>query len=248
MRYVLIIVTMVTALVAALTVFGTDISAQPADHIGTICVSCHKNYTDNPVISKFSPCSKSTCHRSNPTGKWGQGPRNRYSIHIQKAVCINCHTGTPEKFDIHAVHGTDFKRLDINRTAVECTICHWTPEGYNSSIARVPAYENLYVAGSAIKNTSIRRPPWGGNCSYCHESVSNATRLHDVHRPVLNTACKSCHGKVIENRPDLIARVVGESSIPGIPGNETKKNGSRISKKLFGFFDEIVEIIMSVFT
>ncbi len=246
MKYVPVIVGMI---VAALTVFSADVSAQPPDdvHVGSICLPCHKNYSDNPAITKFFPCSKSTCHRSNPTGRWGWGgPRNRYSLHLQNTVCINCHKGTPEKFDIHAIH-RDFKGLGINRTAVECAICHWTPEGYNSSIAKVPPYENLYVAGSAIKNTTIRAPPWGGDCGYCHESVSNATRLHDVHEPDLNTTCKNCHGEIIERRPDLIAKIIGEQPAP-VPESKPKKIWYQISTELSRFFDKIVEIVMSVFT
>ena len=248
MREVLITVGIMGIIVVALTVFSEDVSAKPPDnvHVGTICLSCHKNYSDNPAISKFFPCSKSTCHKSNPTGRWGWGPRNRYSLHLKRTVCINCHDGTPEKFDIHAIH-LNFEKLGINRTAVECAICHWTPEGYNSSIAKVPAYEDLYVGDSAIKNMSVRPPPWGGDCGYCHEGVSNAKRLHDVHEPVLNTTCKNCHGPAIEKRPDLIVKIIGESAIQG-QDTELKKKESLVLMELSKFFSEILEVIMSIFT
>lgn len=190
------------------------VSAQgPPNHPGKICVNCHQKYSDNDAIKKFSPCAKSTCHRSSSTGRWGGGPANRYSLHLQQKVCVNCHKSAGDKYDVHSIH-LKFEELGLNRTAVECKICHNSPKGYNSSIAHVPPYEDLYIAGSTLMNTSIRRPPWNNDCGYCHPSVTGAKRLHDVHAPVIEGACKVCHGPIIESKLDLIAKITGKPLRP----------------------------------
>lgn len=215
----------------------------PPDHLGEICITCHQKYSDNTAIAQFSPCAKKVCHKSNPTERWGgRGPHDRYPLHLKKEICGNCHRIIDGRYDIHSIH-LKFGELGINRAPIECRTCHWLPEGYNSSLAYVPAYDNLYIAGSTLTNTSIRIPPWRNDCGYCHPSVVGARRLHDVHEPVIEIVCKECHGSIIESRLELIAKITGKPLQPEI---ETKRE-ILVVKELSLLFDEIAWQILDFY-
>jgi hypothetical protein len=178
-----------------------------AGHPGEICVACHTRFSkDRPYASELPinvsnnavlhiyPCYKS-CHFVPPTVFKRTGT-TRWSMHM--GICINCHPrwGTSVE-TIHNTHGHDanltFKYLLLNRTPVECKLCHANPQGFNSSIVQVPPFpgDGTAVTGEIIK------PDWKDDCSYCHFTIIGAQRVHDVHEPVLLTACPICHSAYI---------------------------------------------------
>jgi hypothetical protein len=90
--------------------------------------------------------------------------------------------------------------------------------GWNSTHVQVPPYEEIYVAGSALLNTSIRVPNWGGDCGYCHVTLENASRMHNVHELVIEQACVECHGEIIESVPNPLKETIikGEDVPPEV--------------------------------
>jgi hypothetical protein len=222
MKYLPMLMVIFVILVSAVA------EAQPPGHIAFLCTSCHQKFSyqqpyaqnlsvpvkNSHVINEF-PCYKHECHYSAP----GQRVGNRYSLHMSKPVCKNCH------LDIHTVH----------RDEVNCKICHLSPRGWNSSIAIVPApTETMYYEGIMIGI------PRSGECKYCHLDVSGARRLHEVHKQVLNRTCADCHGKAIESRTDLIARITGiplpeEKRVLPLPIREFSRLFDEIAREFMGF-------------
>jgi hypothetical protein len=190
------------------------------EHIGALCTACHKNFSSTqPGAENFSaaigntdlinmfPCSKKPCHFSSNT-QWGGGG-DRYGSHMNENICKNCH-GKSGMYDIHKSH-------TINGTAVKCNNCHASLEGWNSDHVNVPPYKEIYVADSAILNKSIRIPDWGGDCGYCHVTLKNAERQHDVHKLVIEDACVECHGEIIESIPNPIKETIIDGEEVGPP-------------------------------
>ncbi|MFQ6136532.1 MAG: hypothetical protein ACE5PM_05070 [Candidatus Hydrothermarchaeales archaeon] len=231
----------------------------------------------NNDVLQFRACAKEACHDSRPGVRslWGG---KRYGIHVNSRVCKNCHAAINGTYDIHTIHLKPESILanipqdlvlyenynwtlpqevisDLVRPPVDCNTCHWTPEGYNSPLASVPPYEELYIAGSALKNTSIRKPPWNKDCGYCHPSARGAERLHDVHMPVILKACPICHSPVMLTRPDLVSAISGRP-LPGIEEEKgVTKAGKAIRKvrrtmpgrELSNFFEKIAEYMLAIF-
>lgn len=242
-----------TVLLVAVVLAVAPVLAQPPGHIGNYCVPCHDKFSaekpyasnlslpvTNPKVTRIFPCYKSECHRFTSLGRWEE---RRYEMHINEKICKNCHAAKDGEFDIHSIH-LKSENL-INRTPVECKICHRTPEGYNSSIAHVPPYDNLYIAESTLMNTSIRVPPWNNDCGYCHPSVRGAKRLHDIHRPVIKKACPECHGESIESRSDLFVKVTG-SGLPEKKDAIEKHGKSAIVQVFSNIFKEMAEYILKI--
>jgi hypothetical protein len=98
---------------------------------------------------------------------------------------------TNGSYAIHDIH-LKFQDLSLNRSSVECNICHAMPQGYNSNHVSVPAWSGLTNRYSE----TIYKPPWNQSCAYCH-SIASGGRLHDVHKPVLQNACPVCHSPLI---------------------------------------------------
>jgi hypothetical protein len=86
--------------------------------------------------------------------------------------------------------------------------------GWNSTHVEVPPYEEIHVAESAILNQSIRIPDWGGDCGYCHVTLKNATRQHEVHELVIGAACVECHGEIIESVPNPFKEIIIAGGVP----------------------------------
>ncbi len=177
---------------------GNDAHAQTV-HMAEYCIPCHSRFAQDAPITVKHPgvlsmmgCFKEKCHDSNPQ-KYAGG--DRWSRHM--GICANCHPKTEGKFNIHAIH-LNFSILQppwevknplnetIRNISVDCRLCHFKPEGYNSSLATVPPF-NASIYGPLL------RPPWNNSCAYCHPSVVGAQRLHAIHEPVLIKACAVCH-------------------------------------------------------
>jgi hypothetical protein len=190
----------------------------PKKHPGAVCYGCHQRFSisqpyasdlsapvRNSDVFKVYTCYKKACHLASKI----EGGAAKMAIHMSKPVCKNCH-GINGEYSIHKVHKND-------NTTLDCNICHKSPRGWNSSKVAIPAYENLYIADSALMNMSIRVPPWDSDCGYCHPSVVDAKRLHDVHELVIEIACKECHGQIIESVPNPFKKAVIEvSSTDGV--------------------------------
>jgi hypothetical protein len=225
--------------------FPGTAGAQPQGHIGNYCVECHNRFSadqpyasdlsvpmTNPRIRSIFPCSKEVCHPTNPV-KFpqyaGKIVPNRWTLHLR--ICGNCHPMKNGSYDIHRIH-RKFEELNLSRPPVDCALCHATPEGYNSSIVEVPPRP---AAGLG----DPMRPPWGGDCGYCHPSARGAERLHQVHKPVLAEMCDVCHGRAILERKDLIYRVTSQS--PHAGGPKLDEGGERrfslIQEFLFLFYN-----------
>ncbi|NOZ76790.1 MAG: hypothetical protein GXO65_03755, partial [Euryarchaeota archaeon] len=80
--------------------------------------------------------------------------------------------------------------------------------GWNSSIATIPrpTEDEIKVITEAELPGVERKEleeylgirimvPKEKDCRYCHQSAYYPTSLHDVHRPVLEKACASCHNR-----------------------------------------------------
>jgi|GEM_PF-7097413 hypothetical protein len=197
----------------------------PKTHLGAICIDCHKRFKDvidNPTVSSFRPCYKDDCHLS--ADKWG-GKSKRESLHLSREICKNCHT------EIHTTH----------RDRVNCRVCHMSPRGWNSSKVRIPVSKEQRV----FEEMTITIPG-SAECSYCHFKIPSAKNIHEVHSPELknNQTCLKCHGKVIEKRPDLIAKMSGEKI-------EEKKRGlmnSRPIVEFIRFYNLITMQLIELFT
>lgn len=228
------------AVIAYLLLGAASAHAQPADHIGNYCVTCHQRFSyekayaseltavvKNPDVLSFKPCNSDLCHRSKPPGAVLV---DRYSLHVKENICGNCHPKKDGNFDIHKIH-SNFAKLDLDRPSVECRICHAQPEGFNSTHVMVPPYN---VSGNPFEN--IRKPPWKGQCSYCHPSANITQRLHDVHSPGLRYTCASCHGEEILTRLGLVETIAGNE----VDGKQkaTRKR-SALSSAFFRLFTEI---------
>ena len=182
-------------------------------HPGEICVSCHTrfskdrpyanelpyNVSNNDVLHIF-PCSKSACHYTPPT-KFRPIGTQRWSLHLR--ICEDCHPRWNSSYEtIHNTH-LNFSYLLINRSGVECTLCHAMPSGFNSSVVRVPPWPD----GEIEFTGKIIKPDWKGECSYCHFTIKGAARVHDVHEPVLLKACPVCHSPYILQSEAMFKRI-----------------------------------------
>ncbi|MEE8168162.1 MAG: hypothetical protein V3T58_04755 [Candidatus Hydrothermarchaeales archaeon] len=206
-------------LVGAGVVYGYTPYVDPAKHPGALCTDCHTRFVeDRPELKRFNPCYEKPCHRSKPGGRMGNA---RYSTHIQKKVCKNCHVQKDGEYDIHEIH-FNFSSLlppwkieypenvSLREEGVECAPCHAYPGGYNTSKVSVPLW------GEALKRmpvSGVVRPPWDNKCSFCHLSAKKAVRLHDVHKPVIMQACPVCHTSKVFKQENLVGRVAGAKGI-----------------------------------
>lgn len=217
----LIIAATISGVNAIVTLSDTDIEQYaPSDyrggissHVGEICVACHSrfskdqpysdelpyNVSNNAVLHIF-PCSKPACHKTPPT-RFAPKGTSRWTLHLK--ICENCHPKweTPAK-TVHNTH-LNFSYLLINNSGVECGLCHAQPRGYNSSVVRVPAWPS----GETEFTGTIFKPPWEGECSYCHFTIKGALRVHDVHEPVLLEGCPVCHSTHILNAKGMFNRI-----------------------------------------
>lgn len=180
-------------------------------HVGELCVACHqrfsisKEYADKlpykveePKVTNIFPCGKSTCHYSTGPTKFNPRTSSRWSLHLN--ICENCHPRWNSSFEtVHNTH-LNFSYLTLNRSGVDCKLCHASRRGYNSSIAVIPRWEEGY-------EKEIYVPPWNNSCAFCHFTIKNATRVHDVHEPVMLKACAICHSKYILNSSGMFARI-----------------------------------------
>lgn len=205
---------------------GTDCAY--AIHTSDIyCARCHHNLEEKFEIRQglyaSHPCEEVACHDSRG--------EDRHAIHMK--ICEGCHDG---------IHGTH-KEFDI-----DCNICHWSPDGWNSSIATIPAYGELYVAESAIMNTSVRVPPWGNDCGYCHPPAAGAKSAHDVHERVIKKACPECHGpgtmfkSAPEHPPGGDEEEEGEAQLEALPLRELVSFFDEIGRQFLRFYDFIRKV------
>lgn len=239
----------------SLTAWG-EVFAQSPGHIGDYCLPCHKKFSfeqpnatnfqatvKNPDVLRYEPCNSELCHRSNPE-VYGAVIVDRHLLHLKEAICKNCHRTLPGsgEFDIHTIH-QKFEELNLNRTPVECKLCHSVSEGFVSSIANVPLLKEKY---RTVGNYRIL--PWGGKCEYCHPSVEGAGTLHDVHKPVIKNACPECHGDKIKSRNDLISRIAMEQPQKIEEEGYIIQMFSRIfdemSKRVLNFVTQIVSKVL----
>ena len=130
-------------------------------------------------------------------------------------ICENCHPRW--ETNIQTIHNThlDFGYLTINRSGVECKLCHATPQGYNSSIVQVPPFPGA----DKILIGEINRPNWEGECSFCHFTIRGAERVHDIHEPVILKECPICHSKHILDSEAMFKRA-------GVPFPEAEEHQS----------------------
>jgi hypothetical protein len=232
-RYVLIAILISSICGSAYAFYNTP------EHIGALCTTCHINFSSKqPGSENFSaavgntdvidmfPCYKKPCHYSSNTN-WG-GVGNRYENHLSENICKNCH-GKNGTYDIHKSH-------TINGTTVKCNNCHASLEGWNSTHVNVPPYDEIYVADSAILNKSIRIPDWGDDCGYCHITLENAGRQHDVHKLVIEDACVECHGEIIESIPNPLKETIIEGGDVEPPEVSLAR---MIMQEYYGLFENI---------
>ncbi len=232
----------------------------------------------NNNVLQFNSCSKDDCHNGVKM-RGGIRVRNIHAKSSNDRVCKNCHAAKNGTYQIHTIHLKPESVLenipeglviyksynwtlppdvvsDIKRPPVDCALCHWAHEGYNSPLVSVPPYEELYIANSSIKNSSIRRPPWNNDCGYCHPSVRGAERLHDVHEPVAFKACIVCHSPIMLGRDDLAMEQFGRPfpdwGKKEVPSTKTEKvlrqvTGSLPTRELSSFFEKIAEYMLAIF-
>jgi hypothetical protein len=187
MRYLVII--LVLAIPLAYSYSPHD---DPAYHLGANCTPCHLKFNiNNSEARDMFPCVKSTCHRTAISGYIAgagnqteedmlKAKEDRYKTHLNTTLCIGCHFTTNGTYNIHLIH-TGF---------LSCRICHQSPRGWNSSIATVPAPRPHQIIKSGGFEFFV---PETVECGYCHLTAKDPTRLHDIHEPVLEKACDSCH-------------------------------------------------------
>lgn len=229
-------------------------------HPGAICVPCHQRFSErspyginasipvkNFAIQTIFPCSKPGCHKSNPA----YPEKTRWKLHL--GICSNCHLAKEGEYDIHENH-LNFSLLQppwelnypsnisLREAGVECRICHATPEGYNSTIVRVPP---INITTLPLPGTVIR-PPWNNSCSYCHPAVKDAKRLHDVHEPVILEACPVCHTSKVFSNQGFVLRVAGEKSLLAKKLIEIKEEFFMM-KELRSYFFDIADQIIKVY-
>jgi len=180
-------------------------------HVGELCVACHQRFSINkeyadklpykveePKVLSIFPCGKSTCHYSTGPTRFMPYTTSRWSLHLN--ICENCHPKWNSSFDtIHNTH-LNFSYLTLNRSGVDCKLCHFSPTGYNSSIAFIQPWPESY-------EKEIYVAPWNGSCAFCHFLINNATRVHDVHKPVMLSACSICHSEHILKAPRMFSRI-----------------------------------------
>lgn len=252
----------------------------PPGHVGDYCITCHQRFSyekpyaeDLPVpvtfpkVISFSPCDGTRCHNSKTDG-FSTGKRDRWPLHLK--ICGNCHKMINGSYSIHRIHlnfedllenipedwnFSKEEREKVGRPPVDCSICHWTPEGYVTPLVMVPPYEEEFIAGSTVKNRTIRRPPWNGDCGFCHPSMSGMKRVHDVHMPVILKACPVCHSPTIKSRNDLALKIAGrpfpseeeEIKSTGYEKTIDKMKINTINREIFDFFNKIAEYMLAIF-
>jgi|GEM_PF-5541690 len=183
-------------------------------HVGEVCIACHTrfskdrpyandiayNVSDNAALHIF-PCSKPACHINNPPTKWRPRGTKRWDLHMN--ICENCHPVWNTSIDtIHKTH-LNFDYLTLNKSGISCDLCHSKPLGFNTSIVQVPAWP----ADIQLLSGQIVKPPWQGECSYCHFTIKGAARVHDIHEPVLLEACSVCHSQFILDSKNMFNRI-----------------------------------------
>ncbi len=263
MKYVLFLSAFIALLVG---IAHAEDWYESAGHPGTFCAPCHQRFSErspyavgipkqvkNPEVIAIFPCSKPGCHQYNRAIPLPV----RWQRHL--GICGNCHPQKAGKYDVHNIH-LNFSLLQppwaleyptnqsptLREKPVECKICHATPEGFNSSVATVPPWNASLprIPGSILK------PPWNNDCSYCHPAAKDATRLHDVHTPVIILACPVCHTSKIFTRQDFLGAVAGEKSLIQMKIIEIKEEFLLIKEFRAYFYDiadQIIEIYVSLF-
>ncbi len=227
------------------------------DHMAMYCTPCHSRFSKdapfivkNPQVLSITPCFKQRCHESNPQEFPPPSfPGDRWQLHM--SICANCHPEKEGKFHIHAIH-LNFSILQppwevknpLNETlrnvSVDCKLCHFRPEGYNSSLVSVPPF-NKSIYGPLF------RPPWNNSCAYCHPSVAGAQRLHDVHEPVLVKACSVCHTSGIFEQGFLVGRVPAATNALQVLYKVEIKQEPLLLRELRAYLNGIIEQLLSVF-
>jgi hypothetical protein len=245
-------------------------------HVGEICVACHTRFSKNKPYAEelphnvsndatlhIFPCSKPACHYTPPT-KFRPTGTHRWNLHL--AICDNCHPRWNSSYEtVHNTH-INFSYLTLNRSGVECKLCHANPSGYNTSVVQVPPWP-----GDEEEFTGkIFKPQWEGDCSYCHFTIDGAKRVHDVHDPVLLEACPICHSPYILNSPVMFNRIgfpypaeekpptVEERLVTTVTTNESiigpvetsfPTNGEAVPvlSEFYLYFDEILETLLEIY-
>jgi len=246
-------------------------------HPGEICIACHTRFSkersyasqlphvvSNNAVLHIFPCSKAACHRTPPT-KFAPIGKTRWKLHM--GICENCHPRWSTGFEtIHNTH-LNFTYLMINRSGVSCELCHARPQGYNSSIVRVPPWPS----GEAEFTGKVVKPDWKGDCAYCHFTIKDAERVHDVHEPVLLKACPICHSPYILKSRKMFRRIgypypfekeertgIGERLAETTPANASIITPARtpppaaakplpVLAEFYLYFNEIVRRLQDIF-
>ncbi|MFQ5800422.1 MAG: hypothetical protein ACE5HH_01715 [Candidatus Hydrothermarchaeales archaeon] len=246
-----------------------------SSHVGEICVGCHTRFSkDRPYANELPynvskdavlhifPCSKPACHRTPPTRFAPRGTA-RWTLHLK--ICDNCHPRWNSSYEtIHNTH-LNFSYLALNRSGVECKLCHATPLGYNSSVVHVPPFpgdESEFIG-------KIFKPQWEGECSYCHFTINGAERVHDVHEPVLLEACPICHSSYILKSKAMFDRIdfpypfeekkpptVEEKLVFTVTTNESIVEPEKIPpsgtvpilSEFYLYFNEILERLLEIYS
>jgi hypothetical protein len=194
------------------TAYAYSPHEDPSKHPGAYCINCHKRFiVDNPTVVEMFPCNKQPCH--------SLGEEERAAIHLKEYMCEDCHAAMSKGFDIHNIH----------RGKVNCKICHLSPRGWNSSIATIPEpTKKIESEGYTIYI------PGDTKCPYCHKTAEKPKKLHQVHQPVINTSCKTCHGKM---KPSIL-------KLWGIEAKKIKKEGllESLNKKISSIFQAKVDM------
>ncbi len=256
----------------------TNFMGGARSHVGEICIACHTRFSNerayadrlpfnvsNRHVLHIFPCDKGPCHKTPPT-KFAPRGKARWSMHM--VICENCHPRWESS--VETVHNThrNFTYLLINRSNVECKLCHSVRNGYNSSIVRVPPWPpEAFETGETIV-----KPEWEGDCSFCHFTIKGAERVHDVHQPVIEKVCTTCHSSYVLQNPGLFSRInvpypfekekeaptLQERLISTVSGNQSildikdKKPSDeigdlRILSEFYLYFNGILESLLNIY-
>jgi hypothetical protein len=118
-------------------------------------------------------------------------------IHVDANVdCISCHGGQPGELDVERAHGTDLRRLDDPRAAVEsCGACHSDVERIRSFGLRTDQL-SLYWTSRHGAKLAQDGDPNVATCVTCHGShrvLSVRDPLSPVHARRQAETCGRCH-------------------------------------------------------
>ncbi len=250
----------VFVLIASIGIASASNWYETNEHPGAFCIPCHQRFSEHsqygagipvPVKNKgvvtLFPCIKPGCHQDNPKVPL----RIRYQKHL--GICGNCHPQKNGTYEIHDIH-LNFsilqppwelkypQNISLRNEGVECKLCHASATGYNSTIASVPP---LNLTAPVLPGTVIK-PPWKNSCAFCHPTVKDAERLHDVHEPLILEACPVCHTSKIFERRDYVTKVASQKSLLEKKLIELKEEFFVVREIRF-YFNDIADQLFKVY-